>query len=147
MAGGRPRKQKGEGRGAATAQAATTGCDAELWRIADAPRSSMDAGEYRQVVLGLTSLKYIAGASSEMHGHLESEHAQGRDREDPNAFRTQNILFVASGARYGHIYDQTRQGIIGNRINYPRPAMDRDNPGSRAVLTLKNDGILLRSVL
>ena len=115
--------------------------------MADALRGSMVAAEYRQVVLGLISLKYIAGASSEMHGYLESEHVHGRDREDPNEFPTQNILFVASGARNGHLYDQPRQGIIGNRINYPRLSMDRDNRGSRAVLTLKNDGILLRSVL
>ena len=54
MARGRPRKQKADGGGAATAQAATTGYEAELWRMADALRGSMDAAEYKHVVLGTT---------------------------------------------------------------------------------------------
>ena len=38
---------------------ATTGYEAELWRMADALRGSMDAAEYKHVVLGLIFLKYI----------------------------------------------------------------------------------------
>ena len=60
MARGRPRKQKDEGRGA-TAQAATTGYEAELWRMADALRGSMDAAEYKHVVFGLIFLKDVLG--------------------------------------------------------------------------------------
>ena len=33
--------------------------DAQLWRMADALRGSMDAAEYKHVVLGLVLLKYI----------------------------------------------------------------------------------------
>ena len=43
-------------RGAKTAaQGATTGYEAELWRMADSLRGSMDAAEYKHVVLGLIS--------------------------------------------------------------------------------------------
>ncbi len=38
---------------------ATVGYEAELWRMADALRGSMDAAEYKHVVLGLIFLKYI----------------------------------------------------------------------------------------
>ena len=41
-------------------QGATTGHEAELWRMADALRGSMDAAEYKHVVLGLVFLKYIS---------------------------------------------------------------------------------------
>ena len=34
----------------------------ELWRMADALRGSMDAAEYKHVVLGLIFLKYISDA-------------------------------------------------------------------------------------
>ena len=37
---------------------ATTGYEAELWQMADALRGSMDAAEYKHVVLGLIFLKY-----------------------------------------------------------------------------------------
>jgi hypothetical protein len=35
---------------------------AELWRMADVLRGSMDAGEYKHVVPGLIFLKYISDA-------------------------------------------------------------------------------------
>ena len=39
----------------------------ELWRMADALRGSMDAAEYKHVVLGLIFLKYISDAFEEAH--------------------------------------------------------------------------------
>jgi type I restriction-modification system DNA methylase subunit len=42
--------------------AANVGYEAELWRMADALRGSMDAAEYKHVVLGLIFLKYISDA-------------------------------------------------------------------------------------
>ena len=57
----------------AETQAATTGHEAELWRMADALRGSMDAAEYKHVVLGLVFLKYISDAFEEMHALLKGE--------------------------------------------------------------------------
>ena len=42
-----------------TDSGATTGYEAELWAMADTLRGSMDAGEYKHVVLGLIFLKFI----------------------------------------------------------------------------------------
>ena len=44
---------------------ATIGHEAELWAMADALRGSMDAAEYKHVVLGLIFLKYISDAFEE----------------------------------------------------------------------------------
>ncbi|MGH8566906.1 MAG: type I restriction-modification system subunit M N-terminal domain-containing protein, partial [Gammaproteobacteria bacterium] len=41
---------------------ATIGYEARLWEMADALRGSMDAAEYKHVVLGLIFLKYISDA-------------------------------------------------------------------------------------
>ena len=41
---------------------ATVGYEAKLWQMADALRGSMDAAEYKHVVLGLIFLKYISDA-------------------------------------------------------------------------------------
>ena len=47
------------------ANSITTGYEADLWRMADALRGSMDAAEYKHVVLGLIFLKYISDAFEE----------------------------------------------------------------------------------
>ena len=44
---------------------ALVGYEAELWRMADTLRGSVDAAEYKQVVLGLIFLKYILDAFEE----------------------------------------------------------------------------------
>ena len=66
---------------------ATVGYEAELWQMADALRGSMDAAEYKHVVLGLIFLKYISDAFEEQHARLEAEKAQGADPEDPDEYR------------------------------------------------------------
>ena len=45
--------------------------EAKLWQMADALRGSMDAAEYKHVVLGLIFLKYISDAFEEAHAKLE----------------------------------------------------------------------------
>ena len=49
----------------ANANGAVVGYEAELWRMADTLRGSMDAAEYKHVVLGLIFLKYISDAFEE----------------------------------------------------------------------------------
>ena len=76
---------------------ANLGYEGELWKMADALRGSMDAAEYKHVVLGLIFLKYISDAFEEMHVRLEGERDQGADPEDPDEYRAQNIFWVPPG--------------------------------------------------
>jgi type I restriction enzyme M protein len=62
---------------------ATVGYEAQFWQMADALRGSMDAAEYKHVVLGLIFLKYISDAFEEQHAKLVAEKATGADPEDP----------------------------------------------------------------
>ncbi|PJF46100.1 MAG: N-6 DNA methylase, partial [Candidatus Thermofonsia Clade 3 bacterium] len=71
---------------------ATLGYEAQLWQMADKLRGSMDAAEYKHVVLGLIFLKYISDAFEEQHAKLEAERAQGADPEDPDEYRAENIF-------------------------------------------------------
>ena len=66
------------------AENAATGYESELWKMADALRGSMDAAEYKHVVLGLIFLKYISDAFEEAYAKLEAERDQGADPEDPD---------------------------------------------------------------
>jgi type I restriction enzyme M protein len=53
------------------ATAASVGYEAELWRMADALRGSMDAAEDTHVALGLIFLKYISDAFDARRTELE----------------------------------------------------------------------------
>ena len=57
---------------------ANLGFEAKLWQTADALRGSMDAAEYKHVVLGLIFLKYISDAFEEQHAKLEAERSTRR---------------------------------------------------------------------
>ena len=61
------------------------GYNSELWKMADALRGSMDAAEYKHVVLGLIFLKYISDAFEEAYVRLEAERDQGADPRTPTS--------------------------------------------------------------
>jgi len=59
---------------AAETTGATVGYEAQLWQMADALRGSMDAAEYKHVVLGLIFLKYISDAFEEHYACYSGNH-------------------------------------------------------------------------
>ena len=115
-------------------QGATTGYEAELWRMADTLRGSMDAAEYKHVVLGLIFLKYISDAFDEMHARLKSEEAEGADPEDPDEYRAESIFWVPTEARWTHLKAQARQPVIGQLVDDAMAGIERDNPVLKDVL-------------
>ena len=115
-------------------QGVTTGHEAELWRMADALRGSMDAAEYKHVVLGLIFLKYISDAFEEMHARLEDEQHEGADPEDPDEYRAENIFWVPPEARWSHLKAQAKQPVIGRLVDDAMAAIERDNSVLKDVL-------------
>ncbi|MFN3742614.1 MAG: type I restriction-modification system subunit M [Anaerolineales bacterium] len=113
---------------------ATLGFEKELWAAADALRGSMDAAEYKHVVLGLIFLKYISDAFEEYHAQLERERDEGADPEDPDEYRAENIFWVPREARWAQIQAQARQSLIGQAIDAAMTAIERDNPALKGVL-------------
>jgi type I restriction enzyme M protein len=113
---------------------ANVGYEAELWQMADALRGSMDAAEYKHVVLGLIFLKYISDAFEEQHGKLEAEKAQGADPEDPDEYRALNIFWVPPEARWSHLKAQAKQPTIGQLVDDAMSGIERDNPSLKGVL-------------
>ena len=101
--------------------------EAKLWQMADALRGSMDAAEYKHVVLGLLFLKYISDAFEERHAVLESERAEGADPEDPDEYRAENIFWVPPEARWQHLRAQARQSTIGQLVDTAMAGIERDN--------------------
>ena len=119
---------------ASTNDGATVGYEARLWQMADALRGSMDAAEYKHVVLGLIFLKYISDAFEAQHAQLEAEKAQGADPEDPDEYRALNIFWVPPEARWAHLKAQARQPTIGQLVDDAMASIERDNASLRGVL-------------
>jgi len=114
--------------------AANIGYEAELWQMADALRGSMDAGEYKHVVLGLLFLKYISDAFEEKHAQLVTESTQGADPEDQDEYRAHNIFWVPPEARWSHLKAQAKQPTIGQLVDDAMTGIERDNQQLKAVL-------------
>jgi type I restriction enzyme M protein len=113
---------------------ANIGYEPELWKAADALRGSMDAAEYKHVVLGLIFLKYISDAFEEQHARLEAERAQGADPEDPDEYRAKNIFWVPKEARWSKLKASAVQPTIGQIVDDAMEAVERDNPSLKGVL-------------
>jgi type I restriction enzyme M protein len=128
------------------------GYEAQLWQMADALRGSMDAAEYKHVVLGLIFLKYISDAFEERHDYLRRvvddpkdeyylppstrnrEDAIARLVEDPDEYRSQNIFWVPPEARWTNLKAQARQPTIGQLVDDAMAGIERDNPALKGVL-------------
>ena len=114
---------------------ALVGYEAELWRMADTLRGSMDAAEYKHVTLGLIFLKYISDAFGEARAKLEADrHLTGADPDDPDEYRADNIFWVPPEARWQQLQTEARQSGIGQTVDAAMVAIERDNPSLRDVL-------------
>ena len=107
--------------------------ESELWSMADALRGSMDAAEYKHVVLGLIFLKYISDAFEERHAAVLAEWGE-EAAEDPDEYTAEAIFWVPPEARWGHLRAHARQPTIGQTIDDAMVGVERDNPALKDVL-------------
>ena len=77
------------------------GIEFQLWAAADKLRGSMDASEYKHVVLGLLFLKYISDAFEELHGQLETEPPP--DRAFIKTRSAHSLLYAGIAGHYKQI--------------------------------------------
>ena len=112
---------------------ATTGYEAELWAMADALRGSMDAAEYKHVVLGLIFLKYISDAFEERREMVLAEWGE-EAAEDRDEYIAENIFWVPAEARWARLRAGARQPTIGQTVDRAMAAIERDNPALKEVL-------------
>ena len=82
-----------------------------LWKAADKLRGSMDASQYKDVILGLIFLKYVSDAYEERREAIRSELAeQGMDDEqidmlidDPEEYLGYGVFVVPAQARWSYL--------------------------------------------
>jgi type I restriction enzyme M protein len=118
-----------------------------LWATADKLRSSMDAGEYKHIVLGLIFLKYISDAFDERRAQLQAafadhahelhlpdaaDHAEALEERD--YYTMVNTFWVPARARWEAIRALAKQADIGVRIDLALEAIESDNPRLKGIL-------------
>lgn len=109
------------------------GFEDKLWTAADKLRGSMDASEYKYVVLGLIFLKYVSDSFSEKYKELVDE-GEGFE-EDRDEYTAKNIFWVPKGARWDEIASHATSVDIGKRIDTAMELIEKDNPSLKGVLT------------
>ena len=107
--------------------------ESELWATANALRGSMDAAEYKHVVLGLIFLKYISDAFEERHAAVLAEWGK-EAAEDPDEYTAEAIFWVPPEARWAYLRAQARQPTIGQIVDHAMAGVERDNPALKDVL-------------
>ncbi len=106
--------------------------ESSLWAAANALRGSMDAADYKHVVLGLIFLKYISDAFDAYREKLNAE--PYADPEDPDEYRAKNVFWVPSEARWEEIRKNATQPDIGERVDRAMRAVEQSNPALKGVL-------------
>lgn len=97
-----------------------------LWKAADKLRGSMDASQYKDVILGLVFLKYVSDAFTERREQLRTELAADGMTEDQIAqliddtdeYTGRGVFWVPSNARWDYLAENAK-GL---------PAMNGETP-------------------
>lgn len=113
-------------------QTGNIGFEETLWKSADKLRGSMDAGDYKHVVLGLIFLKYISDKFETKHEELVQE-GMGFE-EDRDEYLAENIFWVPKEARWSHIMDNAKSEKIGQYIDDALILIEKENPSLKGVL-------------
>ncbi len=118
------------------------GFEDTLWKAADKLRGSMDASEYKHVVLGLVFLKYIDDAFTERREKLAADLAEeGITGEHANdllesrdEYTAEGVFWVPPEARWEFLQSKAKQPEIGKLIDAAMDAVEVENPSLRGVL-------------
>lgn len=124
------------------------GLEQRLWDMADALRGSMDASEYKNVVLGLIFLKYVSDAFEARREELDAaiqnpkldlyfeDYDIGVEIvvEDRDRYAEANVFWVPPEARWDVIQSKAKQPDIGEIIDDAMLAIEHDNDRLKGVL-------------
>jgi type I restriction enzyme M protein len=121
---------------ASESSTANIGFEGKLWLAADKLRGTMDAAEYKHVVLGLLFLKYISDAFEELRTKLVEGKGEfkGGDPEDPDEYASHGVFWVPASARWPALQAKAKQPTIGKLIDDAMVAIEKDNPRLKGVL-------------
>lgn len=108
------------------------GFEKQIWDAADELRGSMDAAEYKHVVLGLIFLKYLSDKFEERYQELVDE-GDGFE-EDIDEYTCENIFFVPPEARWSEIAKKANTAENGVAIDKAMKVIEESNKSLKGIL-------------
>lgn len=108
------------------------GFEKQIWAAADELRGSMDAAEYKHIVLGLIFLKYLSDKFEEKYDELVAE-GDGFE-EDRDEYLAENIFFVPPEARWEEIAKNAHSEENGITIDNAMRAIEQENASLKGIL-------------
>jgi type I restriction enzyme M protein len=111
---------------------ADLGFEDKIWKAADLLRGSIDAAEYKNVVLGLIFLKYISDCFEVKHQQLVEE-GDGFE-EDKDEYVSENIFYVPADARWNVISEAAHTPEIGKVIDNAMLEIEKENIRLKGIL-------------
>ncbi len=128
-------------------EGASIGFEEKLWLAADTLRGSIDAGEYKHVVLGLLFLKYISDAFAERRTALEVLAADPKSDyfvkdakqraallEDRDSYMEVGVFWVPDAARWTTLQANAKKPNIAKIIDDAMEAIEKENRRLKGVL-------------
>lgn len=114
----------------------------ELWTAADRLRGSIDASEYKHIVLGLLFLKYVSDSYYARRAQLEKRVADPKDKEfyisdekkrkviveDNDQYKSEGVFYIPEKARWEHLRAHALHHDIGRYIDEAMDAIEEENP-------------------
>ncbi len=118
---------------------AFTSLERNLWDAADQFRanSGLKAQEYSGPILGLIFLRFAEVRFAARREQLQTAGAtsrRGSRVDEPAAYHAENVLFLASEARFEHLLTLPEAADVGGQVNAAMRAVERDNPQLAGVL-------------
>ena len=110
-----------------------------LWKAADKLRGSMEASQYKDVVLGLIFLKYVSDAFDERQREIRAElEAAGWDAQaindtltDKDEYTGSRVFWVPAEARWRYLAERAKAAdgtTIGQRLDTAMDGLVAHNP-------------------
>lgn len=119
----------------------------KLWKAADKLRGSMDASEYKHIVLGLIFLKYISASfekrreflmdatqDEKSEFYVPTESAREAIIEDKNQYLGAGVFFIPPKARWSYLLENANSFQIAKLIDTAMDLIERENPQLKGVL-------------
>lgn len=104
-----------------------------LWDSANKLRGSVEAAEYKHVVLGLIFLKFASDKFEEHHKSLLAK-GQGKYVEMPEFYNQSNVFFLDETSRWSYIIKNSKQNDIALKIDTALHNIEKNNKALKGAL-------------